>query len=223
MKMLFVSLTVAVVAYALLAGPAQAQTPATTPEATTTPEPIPTFTFPTGSISGRIVVQGQPERTQGFSLLVVPTSAPQPLDNFGIFKFTVSTDASGNFTAYELRNGEYLIVPQVQGASILTSLPDSVTYQNPETDEISSMPAFRVTVANGEAVTGIEIVVVFPTPQPIIDDFGEAPAAGLPRTGVGGDTSGSVGAYLGAGVAAAAVLVLASGVAWRVRGGRWRR
>ncbi len=220
MKMLLVILT-PLVAFTVLVTTVLAQTPVTPPEATTTPEPMPTQ--PTGSISGRIVVRDDAGGRLPAQILVMPATLPQPVP-YGEWRlYLMSTDGEGNFSATGLVDGDYFIVIGPRDLSATASLRDRVTLEDPQRGDTFTLPALRVTVANGESVTGIEIVLVFPTPSLVIDDFGEAPAAGLPRTGVGGDTSGSVGAYLGAGVAAAAVLVLASGVAWRVRGGRWRR
>ncbi len=118
-------------------------------------------------------------------------------------------------------------------------LPENVTFVS-----VNPRVAFavRVNVANGDAVTGIEIVIRIPEFFAFLDCAGEvlqplpppaelSPPNGLaplndiaiicpPTTGAGADGADGATGRIAMGLAVAAALLLAGGVALRARGGR---
>jgi hypothetical protein len=194
-------------------------TRAQTPTPTETVQPAPTI--PTGSIAGRIIVEGQPGLLP-MSIMIVPADLPQPITYGVAYHYFDSTDFSGNFSATALADGEYLIVVGTRGDTFSSDLTESVTLMDVDT---FTLPALRVTVANGEAVTDIVITLVYPTPAPAVDGFGELlepSVTALPVTGTGtaaGRTSGTGALNYGA-VAFAGGALLLGALAWRRRAER---
>ena len=191
----------------------------------------------TGSISGRIVFVGSPDGV-GFSsaFFLFPPGTPQPFD-FRDFAFLFDhfffADAEGNFFFPALAAGDFFLVPvgDLEDATPPPETVATITDSGPGTER-----AVRVTVGEGEDVTGIEIVIRIPEPQPAIpgEDCpqplsppnGLSPPNDLPfvcaptsGAGPGGAVNGAAG-RIAAGLAVAAALLLAGGVALRARGGR---
>ena len=177
----------------------------------------------TGSISGRIVFQLHPFPSATFRLFVVPVEAPQPFGSSLAGGFSVNTDRQGNFTRDGLKEGAYYVIPGRSLVELAVTLPDSVLWVTAGVE--TTRPALRVSLADGQAVTGIEIVARGLQVIPAVDDFGQplSPPAGLspPATGAspsGADSiTGRVAVGL-AGLAGAAALLLAGGVGLRRQG-----
>ena len=187
---------------------------------------------PTGSISGRVVVEGAPNIVQSFQLLVVPVGLPQPVRTPKAFQYVVSTDTDGTFTAYELADGQYLVAlfPGREGLEFVTPMPEALqldlsrlrSLSPPEGQDqatLLSLPARRVRVSNGEAVTGVEIVIRLP-PVPFVPGPGGAPV--LPESGTGVSSAKGFVSYVALGVGALAVLSVAGGLGLRLLDGRRR-
>ena len=195
----------------------------------------------TGSISGQIVVQGPPvtqfELETGvafvFAFFLIPADTPQPMDFRVLLDHGINPDVEGNFIVSNLADGDYLIV-SLGLAEVVTPLPEIICVVGPS-NLIAALPALRVIVANGQPVTGIEIVVrrLEPISFCIEDVLQLPPPSGLsppndvpflcpPTTGTGpGPTAAErTGAYIGLGVAGLAALLLAGGVALRAWGRR---
>jgi hypothetical protein len=177
---------------------------------------------PQASISGIIVSEGRPDLLP-MSFLVVPAGTVQPIPYPDSLAYAHDTDMEGNFTVSGLADGEYLIAVGVLGEDFTTTLTDSVTLTDPAQPGPYSFPALRVTVTNGQAVTGVVITLVFGTPelpaQTPQPTSALSPVAELPAAGSGGgpgDTSG----YIGTAVAGLALLAFAGGVVWRMRAAR---
>ena len=119
----------------------------------------------TGSISGQIVVLGPPvtqsELETGaafvFAFFLISADTPQPMDYRVLLDHGINPDVEGNFTVSDLADGDYLIV-SLELAEVVTPLPEIVCVVGPS-NLIGGLPALRVIVANGQPVTGIEIVV----------------------------------------------------------------
>jgi hypothetical protein len=152
-------------------------------------------------------------------LLVLPAGLPQPISTGTAVNYADFTDAAGNFAATQLADGEYLITVGARGDIFSSNLTETVTLIDGET---FSLPALRVAVSGGAAVTGIVITLVYPTAGPPSDEgFGGplSPVAELPAAGSGAGSSDTSG-YIGAAVAGMALLALAGGVIWRMRAAR---
>ena len=169
----------------------------------------------TGSISGRIIVEGDTGQDLRSIILshvaVIRAAAQQPLDTFLLFDvpsgYHVEADDEGNFTFAPLADGEYflMVLPPdfgLPGFKPVVPLPEQVSVLTQEGVVASS--ALRVKINKGEAVTGFEIIVR-PAVVPLT----------LPLTGAGpGGANGATG-RIAAGLAVAAALLLAGGVALR--------
>lgn len=206
---------------------------------------------PTGSISGRIVFVGpQPEFVVGsalpYVLILLPGDLAQPFDAIANFSL-IHADAEGNFSLTGLVDGDYFISP-VEGRLLETSTPAPESVRIISGGVQSTLLAVRVTVANGAAVTGIEIVIRLPEPVPpgpgrevgvggsdcplpLSPPAQLSPPSGLsppndvpflcaPATGAGPGRVGDTAVYIAFAVAGLAALLLAGGVALRARGGR---
>lgn len=120
----------------------------------------------TGSISGRIVFEGEHRGLLG--LFFVPGDTPQPVEDQLFLSFLIEVDGEGNFSVSGLADGDYLLVlpPWLTAAK---PLPESIRVLD-LFGELRTLPALRVTVAGGEAVTGVEIPIMrldaTPTPLP---------------------------------------------------------
>ena len=121
---------------------------------------------PTGSISGQIVFKGEHRGLLG--LFFVPGDTPQPVEDQLFLSFLIDVDGEGNFSVSGLADGDYLLVlpPWLTAAK---PLPESIRVLD-LFGELRTLPALRVTVAGGEAVTGVEIPIMrldaTPTPLP---------------------------------------------------------
>jgi hypothetical protein len=216
-------ITVASLAVVLAALGSTAGVGAQVPEGqtpTVTQEPVPTI--PPGSISGRVIVEGPPG-VGPRDIIVMPTDTPQPIPYAEFRLHTYHTDDAGYFSVTGLADDEYFLIIGTRGGGYTTNLTESVSLTGTGIDpEPFSLPALRVTITNGEAVTGIVITFVYPTPGPIIDDFGTpgplSPVAGLPATGTAGGGGNDPATYISVAVAGLALLALIGGVAWRMRG-----
>ena len=126
----------------------------------------------TGSISGRIVFEGEHRGLLG--LLIVSADDPQPIDDQRFTELYVEVDGQGNFSIPGLADGDYFLV-LVPGLTPAEPLPEGVDFFDSSFDLVHTLPALRVTVAGGEAVTGVEIPIMrlFATPTPL-------PPPGLP-------------------------------------------
>ncbi|MCH7811805.1 MAG: hypothetical protein IH958_04165 [Chloroflexi bacterium] len=193
---------------------------------------------PTGSISGRIVFVGeQPvyipfDLNVPFLMFVIPADIEQPLD-FNVrviflLDHVVAADEDGNFTATGLEDGDYFIIPT---GTLENSRPPPETIAVDEGEGPTTRLVVRVTVAAGQAVSGVELFVVAAASSPEPDGDGcrnlsppngLSPFAGIcpPTTGGGGTTTSAGGAalaYLGLAVAGLAVAMFAGGLALRAR------
>ena len=126
----------------------------------------------TGSISGHIVVVGvQPECVVSdinffCALFLLPANINQPTDLSAYSDFIVRhislPAADVNFSFSGLAGGEYFIFSW-EGTVEGGTLPlENVSIANGTGASSYTRPALRVTVANGQAVTGIEVVVRAP-------------------------------------------------------------
>ncbi len=178
-----------------------------------------------GSISGRISPQLCNRCNGGFFLVVIPADLGRALDlgkqDYETYKML--TDIHGFYTVTDIADGEYLVAPLIGGQEYATSLSEKVPYTLGTRQ--ADLPARRVRITNGEAVTGVDFL--FKEPPPAIfsselpvaqeDDISDLPAA------QGDDiTLATVASYVGVAIAALTVLALAGGVALRVRGSRSR-
>ena len=204
--------TILFLAAALLALAALAQGHAQEPPVQLSPVQLPGSG--TGSISGRIVFQLHPFPSATFRLYVVPAETPQPFNASLAGGFSVNTDRQGNFIRDGLKEGDYYVIQGRSLVELAVTLPDSVRWVTAGVE--ITRPALRVTLADGQALSGIEIVIRSIVPIPIIDDFRQPlspPAAIAPATGAGpGGADDTVGRIV-AGLAMAAALLLAGGVA----------
>ena len=201
----------------------------------------------TGSISGQIVVLGPPvtqiELEIGvvfvYAFFVIPADTPQPIDIVVLLDHGIDPDVEGNFTVSNLSDGDYLIV-WLGVAEVVTPLPEIVCVVS-HSNQIGGLPALRVIVANGQPVTGIEIVVRRPEPVPYCtdDDLPLSPPDQLsppsdvspqcvpdartgpvlaPVAGTGPAHPGSEAPYIAAGLAGLVALVLTGGAyRWAAR------
>ena len=192
----------------------------------------------TGSISGRIVFVGSPPDSASFAgaFWLFPPGTPRPFDFRSpfilLFAQLFSIDAEGNFFFPYLAAGDYFLVPigDLEDATLPLETVATITDSGPSTER-----AVRVTVGEGQAVTGIELVIRIPEPQPVIprEDCAQplSPPNGLsppsdlpficpPTTGAGpGGADGATG-RIAEGLAVAAALLLAGGLALWARSGR---
>ena len=182
---------------------------------------------PTGSISARVVIEGQPPVPYDDVFSVVSADTPQPM--FSEQLVLVQFDDQGNFTVSGLGDGDYLLVLPPWW-SFVDAVTEEVLIAPPDgTDITLALSAIRVTVANGQAVVGIQIVVRPAEPPPVVFDspplsppgqLSPALSLGAPTTGAGpGGADGATGRIV-AWLAVAATLLLAGGVALRARGSR---
>ena len=182
---------------------------------------------PTGSISGRIVIAGQPPVPYDDVFSVVAADTPQPIPNHQLE--LVQFDDQGNFTVSGLGDGDYLLVlPPWWG--FVDGVVEEVLLASPVAEITLTLSAIRVTVANGQALVGIQIVVRPAEPPPVANDtlplsppgqlsppspLSPALSLGAPTTGAGpGGADGATG-RIAEGLAVAAALLLAGGVALR--------
>ena len=121
----------------------------------------------TGSISGRIVFEGNHRGVLG--LLLVSADDPQPIDDQRFTELYIEVDGQGNFSVSGLAAGDYFLV-LLSGLTPAEPLPEGVDFLDSIFGLIHTLPALRVTVVGGEAVTGIEIPIMrldaTPTPLP---------------------------------------------------------
>lgn len=183
--------------------------------------PQPTATLPAGSISGHVMFIGPPQRER---IWLVPSDTPQPIQWLGEFPTrSADIDSQGNFTFSGVPDGDYLLFPE--SSHLRPEVSISGNYPVASVTRILSGgrpvigTAFRVTVAGGQAVTGVEITITVPTPQ--LPHGGLSGPSGLPTTGAEGSHDESIG-YITVVVTASvvALLALAGGVALRLRRAR---
>jgi hypothetical protein len=169
--------------------------------------------------------------------MVVPAEdLHQPLDFNRDMEFLVShlvsADESGNFSVSGLEDGDYIIISTqiIEGG---TPPPESIAVIETLDGTVLTRRVVRVTVTNGEAVTGVEIIVRWvqrpPAPQlsppmqvspPSQISPGGGPSlvtAPITGTGPGPTAAERTGAYAGLAFAGLAALLLAGGVALRAR------
>ncbi len=213
----------ALVASASLLAAAHAQEP---PDQLSPPAGLPA----TGSISGRILVEGSQRPYQGFRGYVsAEIPQPIPLDQVRFFEI----DDRGNFSISSLAADDYFILlldwefVEPPGEDVLFPVPEGIGPPG----GVFVLPGLRVAVANGQAVAGLEIVVRPPEPipgpsrdgcEPLSPPSQLSPPSDIspvcaPTTGTGPGRAGDTAAYFGLGVAGLAALLLAGGVALRAR------
>ncbi|MCH7811804.1 MAG: hypothetical protein IH958_04160 [Chloroflexi bacterium] len=133
-------------------------------------EPIST-TGPEGSISGRLIFEGwQPTYEEGavnisFALFIIPADRPQPIDIVESLPRIEMADADGIFSIGGLANGDYLLLPLGRVGSS-TPAPEVIMLAGEPGAEPVSALAVPITVADGEAVVGIEIRILPPKAPP---------------------------------------------------------
>lgn len=178
------------------------------------------------TISGQIILQdGGPVAV---SVFVLPADTAQPAQGSdAIFAGT------GNFAVSQLGDGEYLIVLQVSLERVLSPVPETVLFKLTPRG-VHTFPAIRVSITDGVSVEGLEITVGPPDnyiippggfiPPGFIPPGGFSPPNGVsgiaaPSLGAGNrtDAGGTVGAYIGLGVAAAVLLLFAGGAMYALR------
>ena len=173
-----------------------------------TPTPLPPPGLP-GSISGHIVFVEFPGARLFDGVSVVSADVPQPiplslLQNFGV-------DDQNNFVVTGLEGGDYFLLVGLTFEPVEPE-PEEVLFEPPaglpDFLEPLRLSAIRVTLPDGGAVTGLEIVVTRVDPV-----FG-------PTTGAGPSGANDASAYMAAGLAGLAVLLVAGGVALWGRGSR---
>jgi hypothetical protein len=175
------------------------------------------------SVSGRVIAlqQGQAVDLTGHSLFVAPADVPQPFVAGSIADSLTSLDSEGNFLEGGLAEGDYFIFPDraLMELGTFSGLPDTVTITDFEGGPVETRPALQVSLAAGEDLTGIEIIIEVPE-ECLLD--APCPLSGplspivSPESG-SGTRDGNAGAYLGAAIAGAAVVLLGGGIAMRVR------
>ncbi len=170
-----------------------------------TPTPLPPPGLP-GSISGHITVEELPEAPFNEPVSVVPVDVPQPIPRDQLQYFNV--DLQNNFVVTGLEGGEYFLLFGGGPLYDLVEPPGEDVLVQRSGDEIFTVPGLRINLPDGGAVTGLEIIVT------------RAGLVGGPSTGAGpGGADGATG-RIAVGLAVAAALLLAAGVALRVRGSR---
>ena len=240
-------LTIVIIAAALLGAAALSVAHAQPPAQLSPPGQLspPAEPSPTGSISGRIVfVGGHPRFREGglnfwYAVFLLPADLSRPLDSYAdvefIFNHLVVADAEGYFSITGLADGEYFVLALAR-LDAATPSHETVVIVG-----ASDRLGVRVTVADGNAVTGIELVVRVgqsPSPDPAVPGSdggvtGEdgpplsppsqlSPALSLsaPDAGAGPSRTNGTTGRVAAGLAVAATLLLAGGVALRARGRR---
>jgi hypothetical protein len=152
---------------------------------------------PTGSISGRVFDETRPNWSFSYPVWVMPAGVPMPLKGtLEMIQYTVISDTSGNFTAGGLADGDYLIgIGNRSGIErILTPMPETFSFTGVLDSQLYTVPAMRVTIANGEALEGIDILIrlvpiqQLPDGQPTATPTATATApqvTDLPSTGQG--------------------------------------
>ena len=197
-------LTIVIIAAALLGAAALSIAHAQPPAQLSPPaEPA------TGSISGHITIEGLPETPYFEAVHVVSADVPQPI-SLGLLQ-TFGVDDQNNFVVTGLRGGDYFLLVGI-GREIVEPQSEVVLFPIPEgigpAGGTLSWPAIRVTVPEGGAVTGLEIIVT------------RVDTLGGPSTGTGPGGADGATRRIAAGVAVAAALLLACGMALRARGSR---
>lgn len=134
--------------------------------------PAPTPRCPaaaTASISGRVELVG-PEPYGGYitSVAWLPADVPQPIQIGFYFGNSVAAGSEGRYVIPCLDEGAYFVLIG-RNTHFVVEPPDTVRVRFGE--ETASLQARRVFVGEGEAITGIDFSITFPTPGPIIDHF----------------------------------------------------
>ena len=186
----------------------------------------------TGSISGRILVEGQPRvpYRQLFGIISADKTQSMYLGDIR----GIGLDEQGNFTVSDLADGDYFLILCLPW-EFAEPPGQPVPFVGP--GGLRTLSGVPVTLVDGQAITDLEIVVRPLEPMPSCLENVEVPSStaqlsppgGLsvvitlaaPATGAGpgGGADGTVG-RIAAGLAVAAAVLLAGGVALRARGRR---
>lgn len=179
--------------------------PLTVPPEWLTPAPTPSCASgSTASISGTVTLTGQPPYA-GYATTIswLPADAPQPINPNLYLSSQVDASDAGAFLIRCLAAGEYFLLLG-RDTEFEQPLPDRVQLQIGS--DVFYEQARRVRVGDGDAVTGIDFTIVFPTPSLAVDYFPTpTPRTGLPIAGTGSGELSPNGLALGL----AAVLGLA--------------
>jgi hypothetical protein len=182
-----------------------------------TPEPTP-LPVHSGGISGRISITGLPP---GGTLYIrwIPADATQPIYWDLYSGNSVAIRADGTFSITNLPDGDYFLV--LPGTPVtITPLSAAAEATRLETVEIRivadipelrdgtviQVPVVRVSVTDGRAVTGIDLLLSYATPQRV-PGF-----AGLPSAGAGWQGA-RASIYLAGLLAGLSVVGIAAGAA----------
>ncbi len=153
-----IRLTIVMLAAALLGVAALSVAHAQEPPAQLSPPAEPA----TGSISGRVVC-ARPCRQAlvRLSVIAVPTDTPQPFDRAVRRENSDVLDIDDSFFFSGLADGDYFVFALPLPYEPLIPLPETVSVLDTRGD-VQTVPALHVTVASGQAVTGVEIAIVRP-------------------------------------------------------------
>lgn len=130
----------------------------------------------TASISGQVTLVGAPPY-DGYttSLLWIPTYVEQPIHlSPNLLTYQVETDPAGRYDIPCLIGGEYFVILSEE-ARILDPTVEYVRFISSR-DGISSLPALRVRVEDGQSVTEVGFSITFATSEPT----GEVPSTATP-------------------------------------------
>ncbi len=164
------------------------------------------------TISGRILVEGQPRVPYQQLFGVIPAEDAQPIPHGHIWPITV--DGQGNFTMLGLPDGDYYLVLCI--AYEFAEPPGvDVFYMGP--GGVRALSGVPLTIVEGEAHRGLEIVVSSIKKDAFCLDYVEV---WLPAAGAGPSGADGVTGRVAVGLGVAAALLLAGGVALRARSRR---
>lgn len=187
----------------------------------------------TGSISGRFVVKGQLSFGGELGMAIVPTDTRQPIPTDVLRDSSYSIDEDGRFAAFNLADDYYYLIPmafyvatgiQIPGTPLPADiripgppplleysppLPATVALQVSYDVFVSPLPALLVTITNGQAVSGIEILATVPVQR-------------LPTTGISraGESNSNIVPVIASILGAAGMLAMARSVAIALRARR---
>lgn len=172
----------------------------------------------TGSISGRILMDGVVDLNNTYAVLVLPADISQPLNAAAYSSRLISV--RGEFTIPNIADGEYLVV--LASTHIDPADPElTILFDNTKVHRIAPLAPPRFT----KAAVRVRIENVRADREAVFELASGFPATGLPfqrsdRAGHLPRAFAVLGALALAGLGA---LALASGVALRLRGARGRR
>jgi hypothetical protein len=196
--------------------------PLTVPDEWLTPVPTPACaTGATSSISGLVTLIGPPPYGGYLTQLAwVPTYVPQPIhfNPAANLHNQITADPSGQYHMPCLIAGEYFVILS-EDARMVAPIPEYVRFIS-SSDGVTSFPALRVRVDEGQSATGIDFIITFSTPEPINDLTPTAtptPSIGFPDVGSGSQraSNGLATAMIGALLSSVALLAGCLAVRYR--------